>query len=627
MEKLITMEHDGAAVHAAAYGAIRRLLRPGADPRLEGDFARRHTERSLRQIRFVMGFGMLVYAAFALVDINVLPRFAPLFLFVRFGLFLPVNILMFALWPTRFFQRHFQPLIATYAVLAGTGLVFIHAVASAQGVSGYQYGVFFTLVFIFTLCRLRFLWAAAAGALLVMGLLTVNSLVPAMPEAVKVDTLVAFLALDLFGMAAVWFMERQEWREFILQRQLADEKRNVETLNRELEGRVNERTRQLAASAEALEQSKRELFTALEENRQAQARLKQEVLEREEMQRKLAFLSYHDALTGLHNRRFFEEETERLDVPRNLPLTLLMADVNGLKLINDSLGHAQGDAMLVETARIMREACRADDLLARLGGDEFIVLLPRTDAAQAEAIAERMRQLAGASRVGPLRLSVSFGAGTKQYAGIPLQEAFNQAESAMYRGKLVESPAFRLDAVEAMLSVLWERDFREEEHARLVSGWCRDMGKALGLPDAKAEELGRLGRLHDIGKIGIMQGLGNKRGALDADEWAEIRRHPEVGYRILNTVGDLAGMAPAVLAHHERWDGHGYPKGLSGEAIPLEARIIAVADAYEAMTGDRIYRIPASIDAARGELARAAGTQFDPELVRLFLTKVLHREA
>lgn len=580
----------------------------------------------MRQIRFVMGFALFVYAAFALVDVFAIPQKAPLFLFIRFGIFLPVNLLMFLLWPTLFFQRHFQPLVSGYAFVAGTGLVVIHAVASTEGVNGYQYGVFFTLVFIFTLCRLRFAWAAVTGGVLVLGLFGVNFLVPGIPAAVVVDTMVAFLALDLFGMTAVWFIERQEWRAYLLQRQLAEEKRNVEALNHNLEDRVAERTRQLEEATRALVQSNLELREALEANRKAQSRLEEEALEREEMQKRLVFLSYHDPLTGLYNRRFYEEESERLDVPRNLPMTLVMADVNGLKLINDSFGHAQGDAMLVETARILREACRSDDILARLGGDEFIVLLPRTDAVAAEAIVERMRQLAENRRVGPMRVSVSFGADTKRQAGLPLQEVFNQAESRMYRKKMVESPAFRREAVEAILDSLWTRDLREAEHARLVADWCRGMGRALGLPEVQADALWRLGRLHDIGKIGIMQGLGNKRGALDADEWTEIRRHPEVGYRILTTVEDLAMLAPAVLAHHERWDGQGYPKGLAGEAIPLEARILAIADAYEAMTGDRVYRIAASLDAARGELARTAGTQFDPALVKVFLTEVLRQD-
>ena len=623
-----TLGDEGAALaQPHAYHGIKRFLKPGADPLCEADFAQRHTERSLRQIRFVMGFALLVYAVFAFVDVSVIPQKAPLFLFIRFGVFLPVNILLFILWPTRFFERHFQPLIAGYTFLAGTGLVVIHAVASARGVNGYQYGVFFTLVFIFTLCRLRFAWAALTGGVLVMGLVAVNSLVPGVPAAVVVDTLVAFLALDLFGMTSVWFMERQEWRAYMLQRQLSGEKQNVERLNRNLEERVAERTRLLEETAEALVQSNHELRAALDANRKAQAELEQEAIEREEMQKRLVFLSYHDPLTGLYNRRFFEEEAERLDVARNLPMTLVMADLNGLKLINDSFGHGQGDEMLLETARILREACRADDILARLGGDEFIVLLPRTDAVAAEAIIERMTQLSENRKVGPLRVSASFGADTKRYAGISFQEVFNQAENRMYRKKMVESPAFRREAVEAILSTLWERDLREAEHARLVSGWCRDMGIALGLPDEKVDALAQLGRLHDIGKIGIMAGLGNKRGTLDADEWTEIHRHPEVGYRILTTVEDLAVLAPAVLAHHEHWDGQGYPKGVAGEAIPLEARILAITDAYEAMTGDRVYRIAASIDAARGELARAAGTQFDPALVKVFLTEVLRDKA
>ncbi len=170
-----------------------------------------------------------------------------------------------------------------------------------------------------------------------------------------------------------------------------------------------------------------------------------------------------------------------------------------------------------------------------------------------------------------------------------------------------------------------KKNKREEEHSHRVSMLCQDMGHALGLTEGDTEELKTIGLLHDIGKIAIEENILNKREELTEDEWQEIKRHPEIGYRILNTVNDMLEIAEYVLYHHERWDGKGYPKGLKGEEIPLQSRIITIADAYDAMTSQRSYRNALQEETAIEELKINSGTQFDPELVRIFIEKVLNK--
>ena len=195
----------------------------------------------------------------------------------------------------------------------------------------------------------------------------------------------------------------------------------------------------------------------------------------------------------------------------------------------------------------------------------------------------------------------------------------------MYKKKLFESPSMRGKTINAIISTLHEKNKREEQHSHRVSALCKSMGKAIGLPEGEIEELKTVGLLHDIGKIAIEENILNKPGKLTDDEWEEIKRHPEIGYRILSTVNDMSEMAEYVLAHHERWDGRGYPKGLKGEEIPFQSRIIAIADAYDAMTSERSYRSALSEEIAIEELQKNAGIQFDPELIRIFIEKVLDK--
>ena len=355
--------------------------------------------------------------------------------------------------------------------------------------------------------------------------------------------------------------------------------------------------------------------------------LLRDVSEHKQLEKELEYLSYNDVLTGLYNRRFFEEELKRLDAAGNLPLTIVMADVNGLKLINDSFGHTMGDKLLQKVGSTLAKGCRSGDIIARLGGDEFVILLPKTGNKETEQVVKRIKGYSKLEKVSPIELSISFGWETKHDPQENILEIFKKAEDRMYKKKLFESPSMRGKTIKAIISTLHEKNKREEQHSYRVSGLCKTIGKALGLPEGDIEELETVGLLHDIGKIAIEETTLNKPGKLTEDEWEEIKRHPEIGYRILSTVNDMSEIAEYVLCHHEKWNGMGYPKGLKGEAIPLQARIIAIADAYDAMTSERSYRSALPEETALEELQKNAGIQFDLEILKVFVEAVLNKPA
>lgn len=349
----------------------------------------------------------------------------------------------------------------------------------------------------------------------------------------------------------------------------------------------------------------------------------EDISEKKRKEEKIIFLSFHDQLTGLYNRRFYEEELKRLDKERNLPLTIIMGDVNGLKLINDSFGHVVGDELLIKTAEIIRKGCRSDDIISRVGGDEFVILLPQTNENETAQIINRINKLCSYEKVGSVDISISFGFETKNKMDYKIEDVFKKAEDYMYNHKLFESPSIHGKTVNTIMKTLYEKNKREEAHSQRVSKLSQSIGEALGLSDYKIKELETVGLLHDIGKIAIGEHILSKSGILTSEELEEIKRHPEIGYRILSTVNEMSEMADYVLAHHERWDGKGYPKGLKADEIPLESRIIAIAGAYDAMTGERSYRRPMQSAEVLEELRLNAGTQFDSELVYLFIEKIL----
>jgi diguanylate cyclase (GGDEF)-like protein/PAS domain S-box-containing protein len=350
-----------------------------------------------------------------------------------------------------------------------------------------------------------------------------------------------------------------------------------------------------------------------------------DVTEKKQKQAEIEYLSLHDQLTGLYNRRFFDEELARLDCRRNWPLSVILGDINGLKLINDAFGHVVGDELIKKGATAIRQGCREDDIVCRIGGDEFVILLPKTDASEAETIIARIKQSASEKKVETLDVSISFGAATKTSAADATLAVIKTADERMYHNKLFESQEMRKKTVNRILKSIFQKDWWEEDHAHGVSQLCQNMGEILGLPKKNIGRLKTAGLLHDIGKIAVGEAILNKPGKLTQEEWQQIIRHSEIGYRILSAADDLSEIAEYVLNHHESWNGKGYPKGLSGEEIPLESRILNIADAYDAMISDRSYRKALSAKEALAELQKNAGTQFDPELVKVFISALYFR--
>jgi len=348
-----------------------------------------------------------------------------------------------------------------------------------------------------------------------------------------------------------------------------------------------------------------------------------DINERKLKEEKISYLSYHDQLTGLYNRRFYEEELLRLDTERNLPITIVMGDVNGLKLINDSFGHAMGDELLEKVAKVIKNGCRADDIIARLGGDEFAVILPKSGINDAKKVVKRIKDLAVLEKVSGIDVSISFGYASKAEAKDSMDETVKNAEDAMYRNKLFESTSMRGKTIDLIMNTLYEKNNREMLHSKRVGALCENIATHMNLGKEEIEHIRLAGLMHDIGKIGIDEKILNKTDRLDDDEWKEIRRHSEIGYRILSSVNEFSEIANYVLEHQERWDGKGYPRGIAADSISLQARIIAVADAFDAMTSPRTYGAVLTEDQALRELYRCSGNQFDPEIVRIFTEDVM----
>lgn len=350
-----------------------------------------------------------------------------------------------------------------------------------------------------------------------------------------------------------------------------------------------------------------------------------DITDRKREEEEITFYSYRDPLTGLYNRRFFEMELIRLDRKENLPISVVIGDVNRLKLINDIFGHTSGDILLKKTAEVLRKGFRTDDIIARLGGDEFAVLLPNTGSVEVRKVIERIKKLLSQESIEDLKISMSIGSDTKEIPAQDIYKIMENAEEEMYIEKTIHRKSINKRAVDSLLETLHRKEPREKKHSENMRNLCEKIGIELGLPENEIEILKNAAYYHDIGKIVLEKDIIDKRDKLTTRQWKEVKQHPIVGYRILNSCSKTANIAKYVLYHHENWDGTGYPEGLKGDSIPLYSRIIYLANYYERR-----------ISAVRGEVATEekilsdikmyAGTKFDPKLVQVFI-RVIRRES
>ena len=347
-----------------------------------------------------------------------------------------------------------------------------------------------------------------------------------------------------------------------------------------------------------------------------------DITERKKSEDNIRYLSYHDSLTGLYNRMFFEEEFTRLDTERNLPMSIIVGDVNGLKLINDIFGHAAGDTLLRTISETFKKVCRADDIIARIGGDEFVILLPNTNGEKAEEISLRIKNEFSKEQIRAIKGSISMGCETKVFADQDIEKVMELAEDKMYREKTLNRKSINSNLIETIIKTIHETNPKEAEHSNNVSELCLIIGRAMNLSDVELRRLKEVGSLHDIGKITLDEKVLKKVDAFTDREIKEIKEHPVVGYRILNSFDDTLDLAESVLAHHERWDGSGYPKGLKGEEIPKFARIVTVAESYDAMV-NRQNKHARSKAVAIQEMRKQAGLMYDPDIVEIFVKMIL----
>lgn len=330
----------------------------------------------------------------------------------------------------------------------------------------------------------------------------------------------------------------------------------------------------------------------------------------------LRFLSTHDYLTGLKNRHEFVNDLETLTHVKHMKTTLIIFDIDGLQLFNDVYGHKVGDEILIKVAKVLVDTVMNKYYVYRISGDSFAVILTNDQVKLLERI-DSLKQKIEKISYQDFNVSITFA--IKERANQSANQLIIDVEKELQKNKAKNKKSKYSTRITAILDALTSKYDDEKHHSDQVKLLCKKVGESLGLNKKAIDNLMMAGHLHDIGKIAIPEEVLHKPGRLTDDEYEIVKTHAEIGYRILNAVDEYQEIALATLHHHERYDGKGYPSGLSGEDIPLISRIISVVDAYEAMTSDRVYRKSLGKAFAIQELKSCSGSQFDPKIVDVFI--------
>ncbi len=340
-----------------------------------------------------------------------------------------------------------------------------------------------------------------------------------------------------------------------------------------------------------------------------------DITKRKQWEDEIAYLGSHDPLTGLYNRQFFETFYQSMNTQANYPIAVIFADINALKLTNDVFGHDAGDNLILKSAEILQRCCRSTDLIARIGGDEFAMLMPNTDEKEVEKLMQDIVEDFSSVRVEAIQCSIALGYDIQTDGKKALKELMANAEDMMYIHKSTNRKNVHEEILNTLVQTLFDRCPKEEIHAKNVQKLCVKFARHLKLVPTEASRLERVALLHDVGKVSLDKELLHQ-GSLDEEDYEKIRQHPVVGFRILNLFDATLDLAPYVYSHHERWDGNGYPQGLSGTQIPPLARMIAIIEAYERIVQRNGEN---ALEAALCEIRMGAGTQFDPDLACDFI--------
>src|SRR4030065_838952 len=347
------------------------------------------------------------------------------------------------------------------------------------------------------------------------------------------------------------------------------------------------------------------------------------ISERKKAEKRIKYLSFHDKLTELYNRTYFEKVLINIYKDRDLLLNFMICDLNGLRLVNDAFGYNEGDKLLKRVAKILKFCSREEDIIARWGEDEFFVLMPRSTESDVEELSSRIKRICEKTQDQKIPLNISMGISTRESRDQDLKDVIREAENNMYKNKLLKRKSIYNSIISSLERILWEKNRETKEHAERLKGLILQLGMAINLPQNKLDELVLLSALHDIGKVAIPDTILLKKGKLNSKEWKIIKRHPEIGYKIAESTPQIASIAEDILAHHEWWNGAGYPQGLKGKDILFNSCFVFFLVFYYVLIFFRYYKDAISEEEAKEELRRCSGTQFNPMLVEKF---VLSRE-
>jgi diguanylate cyclase (GGDEF)-like protein/putative nucleotidyltransferase with HDIG domain len=335
-----------------------------------------------------------------------------------------------------------------------------------------------------------------------------------------------------------------------------------------------------------------------------------------------------DNLTKLNNRATFDSYILSHQPALNYPISIITFDINTFQVINTSFGYEMGNNVLIKIGETLLDYAKnnANIDAFRIGGDEFALILTNTEINEADDIGKEIKNIISKLDDFNFVINISYGVDETDNFDKSLSETYNQSLVDLNSNKIYDGSSISIKTIDLIMTTLFEKNKRERMHSERVSYISKKIAEKFNLGTAFTNRVELAGRLHDIGKINISEEILDKPGKLTDREWKSIKKHPESGFKILSSVPEYLDIANIVLTHHERYDGKGYPRGISGHNIPLEARIICVADAYDAMIEERPYRLSLTEDQAIKELIDNKGTQFDPEVVDKFITITSNNE-